>query len=199
MDIERAERELQSADRLTPGLWVAHSRYTAVNARMIAEQCGLDGDHAYVFGLLHDIGRRKGSWDSAHIFDGYEYMTELGEPRIARICLTHSFPVIADFDSYFERINCTEDRREFLRKYFAGIAYDDYDRLIQLCDAISLPTGACIMEKRLIDVALRHGVNNFTLERWKSFMSLKNRFDELCGCNIYSFLPDVAKNSMENL
>ncbi len=78
-------------------------------------------------------------------------------------------------------------------------SYDDYDILIQLCDAISLPDGACIMEKRLVDVALRHGLPDFTRDKWKAFMRAKKHFDELCGCNIYTFLPNVLENSSVNL
>lgn len=70
---------------------------------------------------------------------------------------------------------------------------------IQLCDAISLPDGACIMEKRFVDVALRHGLPEFTLDKWKAFMDLKKYFDEKCGCNIYSLLPNVMENSYESL
>ena len=71
--------------------------------------------------------------------------------------------------------------------------------LSQLCDAISLPNGACIMEKRLVDVALRHGLPDFTLDKWKAFMNTKKHFDELCGCNIYTLLPNVLENSSVNL
>lgn len=78
-------------------------------------------------------------------------------------------------------------------------AYEDYDKLIQLCDAISLPNGTCIMEKRLVDVALRHGLPEFTLVKWKAFMELKKYFDGKCGCNIYSFLPNVMENSYDSL
>lgn len=84
-----------------------------------------------------------------------------------------------------------------IRHIFDG--YDDYDRLIQLCDAISLPDGACIMEKRLVDVALRHGLPEFTLKKWRAFMETKEYFDELCGCNVYSLLPRVMENSYVSL
>lgn len=199
MTVERAERELKIAEGMTHGLWAPHSRSAAVNARLIAEKCGMDSDKAYVLGLLHDIGRRDGSWGVEHIFDGYDYMTKLGEHQIARICLTHSYPEISNFDDYIVRLTCSDERKAFLKNYLDGIEYDDYDRLIQLCDAISLPTGACIMEKRLVDVALRHGVREFSVEKWKSFMLIKKRFDEMCGCNIYTLLPNVAENSFENL
>ena len=89
--------------------------------------------------------------------------------------------------------------KEFLAAFLKNSEYDNYDILIQLCDAISLPNGACIMEKRLVDVALRHGLPDFTLDKWKAFMNTKKHFDELCGCNIYTLLPNVLDNSSINL
>lgn len=59
-------------------------------------------------------------------------------------------------------------------------------RLIQLCDALSLPAGVVSMESRLIDVALRHGFNDYTAEKWKAFYRLKAYFDCKMGGNIYT-------------
>ncbi len=196
LTVAQAEKELAAAEILTPGLWAPHSRTAAYAARTIAERCGMDGDRAYVLGLLHDIGRRKGSWGVEHVFDGYEYMMSLGEPEIARICLTHSYPRFEGFDDYLNLLKCTDARREFLREYLAGTEYDDYDKLVQLCDGISLPNGVCIMEKRLMDVALRHGVHKYAVVRWREFFAIKKYFDEKCGCNIYSLFPEIAANSL---
>ena len=69
---------------------------------------------------------------------------------------------------------------------------------IELCDALSLPTGACIMEKRFVDVALRHGVRDYTTKRWAGYLEHKKYFDTLCGCNIYTLLPGIVENSMGN-
>ena len=62
-----------------------------------------------------------------------------------------------------------------------------------------MPSGACIIEKRMIDVALRIGLPDFTLIKWRGFLSLKNYFDEKCGCNIYDLLPNVMENSYISL
>lgn len=199
LTVEQAERELEIASAMTSGLWVEHSRTAAHAARVIAERCGMDGNKAYVFGLLHDIGRRKGSWGVEHVFDGYEYMTNIGEPQIARICLTHSYPRFDGLSEYIEMLKCTPKQREFLNSYLANTEYDDYDSLIQLCDNISLPIGVCVMEKRFIDVALRHGVNSYTVARWREYIRIKNYFDEKCGCNIYTLFPDIVKNSFDNI
>ena len=194
-----ADKELKIAAQLTPGPWEQHSISVAKNARLIAEKVeGMDCDKAYVMGLMHDIGRRAGIKGILHIFDGYDYMMSIKQEEIARICLTHSFP-IKDVNTFFGKYDCSSEQKEFLAAFLKNSEYDNYDILIQLCDAISLPNGACIMEKRLVDVALRHGLPDFTLDKWKAFMNTKKHFDELCGCNIYTLLPNVLDNSSINL
>lgn len=194
-----ADKELKLAAQLNPGPWVQHSISAAENARLIAEKTNsMDCDRAYVMGLMHDIGRRAGIKGILHIFDGYDYMMSIGQAEAASICLTHSFP-IKDVNTFFGKYDCSSEQKKFLQQFLANKQYDDYDILIQLCDAISLPNGACIIEKRFIDVALRHGLPDFTIEKWKAFMNAKKHFDELCGCNIYTFLPNVLENSSVNL
>lgn len=194
-----ADKELKLAVQLNPGPWEQHSRSVAQNARLIAEKtCIMDCDKAYVMGLMHDIGRRAGIKGILHIFDGYDYMMSIGKEEIAAICLTHSFP-IKDVNAFFGKYDCSSEQKAFLQQFLASRQYDDYDILIQLCDAVSLPNGACIMEKRFVDVALRHGLPDCTIEKWKAFMNAKKHFDELCGCNIYTILPNVLENSSINL
>ena len=199
LTIQQAEHELQIAAKMNPGPWDRHSYSVANNARLIAQNVpGMDPEKAYIMGLLHDIGRRVGVTGILHIFDGYDYLMGLGEPDLARICLTHSFPG-KDVNSFFGKYDCSEEQMAFLKVYLEKTEFDDYDILIQLCDAISLPSGACIMEKRFVDVALRHGLNDFTLDKWRAFMGTKAHFDHLCGCNIYELLPNVLENSSVNL
>lgn len=194
-----AEEELRSAAKLNPGAWEQHSISVAKNAGLIAERAeGMDCDKAYVMGLMHDIGRREGIKGILHIFDGYDYMISMGQKKIARICLTHSFP-LKDVNTFSGKYDCSSEQKKFLQEFLENVEYDKYDMLIQLCDAISLPNGACIMEKRFVDVALRHGLADFTTDKWKAFMNTKKYFDELCGCNIYALLPDVLENSSVNL
>lgn len=199
LTVKRAELELEKALCRNQGPWGRHSRSVAENARLIAEKTdALDPERAYVLGLMHDIGRRVGVTGMAHTLDGYDYMMELEQPEIGRICLTHSFPV-KSLKQFFGKIDVTPERVAFLMEYLERIEYDDYDRLIQLCDAISLPEGACIMEKRLVDVALRYGFVEGTLDKWRAFLNLKKYFDRLCGCSIYELLPNVLENSGADL
>jgi len=199
LTMEQAKRELAAAVRNNPGPWEQHSLAVAENARLIAQKApGMDPEKAWVMGLMHDIGRRVGVTGILHIFDGYDYLMELGQPELARISLTHSFP-IKNVKTFFGRYDCTEAQLSFLQAFLDTTEYDDYDILIQLCDAISLPNGACIMEKRFIDVALRHGIYDFSLEKWKAFLGTKAYFDKRCGCSIYMLLPNVLENSSVSL
>ena len=199
LTIQPATEQLQTAYQKNPGPWVEHSRSVAENVRRIAEHTDcIDPDTAYTMGLLHDIGRAAGVSGIRHIFDGYDRMIALGQPTIARICLTHSFPLknIRAFQGSFD---CSEQQLAFLQRFLDSCSYDNYDRLIQLCDALSLPSGACILEKRLVDVALRHGINDLSLEKWSAFLQLKQHFDRLCRCNLYTLLPNVLENSSVDL
>lgn len=199
LTIQQANEQLQTAYQKNPGPWVEHSRSVAENARRIAEHTNcIDPDTAYTMGLLHDIGRATGVSGIRHIFDGYDRMNELCQPTIARICLTHSFP-LKNIHSFQGSFDCSKQQLAFLQRFLDSCSYDNYDRLIQLCDALSLPSGACILEKRLVDVALRHGVNDLSLEKWSAFLQLKQHFDRLCRCNLYTLLPNVLENSSVDL
>lgn len=199
LTVKEAQEELKIAETMNPGIWIQHCESVANNARLIAEKTGvMDPDVAYVFGLMHDIGRRDGFKGILHVFDGYEYMKSIGQDDVARICLTHSFP-LKDADTFMGKYDCTPEQKQFLQDYLDSVEYNHYDVLIQLCDSISLPNGACIMEKRLMDVAMRHGITPFMIDKWKAFMSTKKYFDELCGCSIYTVLPNVLENSMVDL
>ena len=197
--IEQAKYELTLAAQMNPGPWEQHSLVAADNARRIAEKVpGMDGEKAYIMGLLHDIGRRAGITGMRHLIDGYNYLLSIGETELAPVCITHAYPV-KDPDMYAGKEDCTPEEKVQIISVLREREYDDYDRLIQLCDAISLPAGACIMEKRFVDVVLRHGVNSFDTDKWKAYYDIKNRFDTLCGCNIYTLLPGIVENTLDNL
>ena len=91
--------------------------------------------------------------------------------------------------------DCTKQELDFLEEYLSKIEFDEYDRLIQLCDAIALPSGYCLIEKRLMDVALRHGVNEFSVPRWKAFLEIQNEFEGAIGQSIYKVLDGVVENT----
>ena len=191
LTIEQAQNELNMAVRNNPGPWEQHSLVTADNARRIAEKVpGMDPEKAYIMGLLHDIGRREGVTGMLHLIDGYDYLMAMGEPELAVICLTHSF-ASQNIEHFEGKHDCTPVQKAFIKDFVENRVYDDYDKLIQLCDALSLPEGACIMEKRFVDVALRYGVREYTTTRWRAYLELKKYFDTLCDCDVYTLLPKL--------
>ena len=197
-DAETAERILTEAERKSPGPWGQHSRNVAQAAKNIAECCpGLDAQKAFVLGLLHDIGRREGAKGMDHVLDGYRYCMSLGFPDCARICITHSFPSgdIREAQGPWG----SEEYRQSAGEILAAIRYDDYDRLIQLCDAVGDASGFCLIEKRLIDVALRNGVDGFTQKKWKAHFSIKDHFESMMGKSIYAVLPGVVENTFSGM
>jgi HD superfamily phosphohydrolase YqeK len=191
-----ASHMMQEAEQRNPGPWVQHSRYVAQAAELIASRHPrLDPETAYLLGYLHDIGRREGRSDLRHTLDGYQYLVAQGYPDAAQICLTHSF-TIKDLRVYSgNRWDCTPEEIHFLEEYLAKVEYSDYDRLIQLCDALCLPTGFCLIEKRFVDVALRYGMNECSVSKWKAYLQLQKDFEEVIGVSVYRLLPGIIENT----
>lgn len=186
-----ANEMIKEAAGRNPGLWEQHSILVATAAKEIACYSEtLDPVISYIVGLLHDIGRRYGITSMRHVYDGYRYLMEQGYDDAARICLTHSFP-IKPVESYSGKNDCNNEESDFIQSYINNICYTDYDRLIQLCDALAYPTGICTVEKRLIDVAIRNGVNDHSVEKWKSFLELKEYFSTMIGMSVYDLFTII--------
>jgi hypothetical protein len=187
--IEEAHALLSEAEKLNPGEWVSHSLFVARAAAAIAEAVpGMEANTAYILGLLHDIGRREGVMDMYHVLTGYRYLMDLGYPAAARICLTHCF-TYQDIRSVGSNWDGTPEELAFMANYIEPLIYDDYDRLIQLCDALALPDGFCLLEQRFVDVALRRGINDYTLDRWRATFDIQRDFEARSGTSIYKLLP----------
>ena len=186
-----ALRELELAGTLNPGPWTKHSQNVGEVARLIAESCPhLDSETAFVLGALHDIGRRTGVAAVRHIIDGYDYAISKGWDEVARVCLTHSFP-IKDIEADIGRKDITPAQYDFIDRFLNGIEYDDYDKLIILCDALADADGFCILEKRFIDTTRRYGLFPCSVDRWNKTYAYKDYFDGLLGRSIYTLLPGI--------
>ena len=187
---KRAEAEalLKEAEPHNPGKWVAHSRVAAFCAERIAASSGMNPDKAYVLGLLHDIGRRFGISHMAHVYKGWKYMLELGYPAVARICLTHSYST-QSLDDAIGNADITNEQYEELSKALLNCEYDDYDRLIQLCDSIAMAEGVADIEKRMTDIKNRYG--KYPQRKWDKNIALKKYFEKKAGTDsIYGLLRD---------
>jgi len=193
---EEAIDLLKEAEIRNPGPWINHSYFVAQAAKLIAQNIkGLDADVAYILGLLHDIGRREGIHGMKHSFDGYSFAINKGYDLVARICLTHVAFKHNDRSVIVGKWDGTESEYQLVLDYVNSIVENDYDRLIKLCDYISLPSGFCLLEKRIVDITMRSGFNELTLPRWKSTFEIKEYFEEKIGKSIYEILPNVVENT----
>ena len=83
-------------------------------------------------------------------------MMFLGYDEVARICMTHSFNdgttknYVGNYDTTFEEFQLIENTLK-------SIKLDDYDKLIQLRDALAGSEGIMNVEDRMNDVKKRYG------------------------------------------
>ena len=181
-DRGEAERLLWEAACRNPGPWGDHSRVAARCAERIAAAAGMDTEKAYVLGLLHDIGRKFGIYHMPHNYNGYQYMMSLGYDAVARVCLSHSFST-PDFRTYIGKFDITQAQLHEVENLLSEMEYDDYDRLVQLCDCLAGSEGVMDMEARMLDVKRRY--SSYPQEKWDNNMALRAYFEAKCGGDIY--------------
>lgn len=192
---KEAEKELILAGKLNPGPWEEHARNVGKAAEYIASRCSnLDSNKAYILGILHDIGRRIGIVSIKHVIAGYEYAIEKGWDEVSRICMTHSYP-IQDITTDIGKLDVSEMEYNRIDNFLKTTSYDDYDKLIILCDALALAQGFCLLEKRFIDTTRRYGVFPFTVDRWNATFEIKEYFEKQMSCSIYDVLPNVKETT----
>jgi hypothetical protein len=183
---EEAEFLLKDAEKCNPGPWGNHSRTTAHCAEKIAQASGdMDANKAYIFGLLHDIGRKFGVRHLRHVSDGYTYMMKLGYEEVAKICLTHSFNNLT-IDEYIGKFDTTAEELKLIQSKLQFIHLDEYDKLIQLCDALAGTDGVLDIVSRMEDVKQRYGF--YPKAKWDTNLKLKKHFEDKAGINIYSIV-----------
>lgn len=194
---ETAESTLNWALEQNPGPWGDHSRYVARACEIIAARCGMDGEQAYLLGLLHDIGRYPGVTGIRHMYDGYVFCKNMGWDKAAQVCLTHGYLIQEDPGAIIGPNDLTEAEREEVGRIVGETVYDDYILLAQLCDALALSTGFCLLEKRWIDVVMRYGPHPANVRRWKRTLEIKAMFESRMGCSVYDVLPGVVENTFQ--
>jgi len=189
LTIPMAKMILEEAFSCNPGPWKQHSEYVAESAKRIAEECKeLNPEKAYILGLLHDIGRRFGVSQLAHVYDGYHYLRELGFDDAAQIALTHSFN-LGKIEDYIGKFDISEERQVELVSLLADTSFNDYDYLIQLCDSIAKADGIVPLEDRMNDVKGRYGY--YPQEKWDRNRELKQYFENKMGKDLYQVVNVV--------
>lgn len=65
---------------------------------------------------------------------------------MARVCLTHLFPV-KDIEADIGKKDITKEQYDFINNFLNTLEYDEYGKLIILCDALADAIGFCILER----------------------------------------------------
>jgi hypothetical protein len=200
-EISLVEDWLKEGYLHNPGPWVKHSKYVANAAKIIANKIeNLNENTAYIMGLIHDMGRIAGITQERHSIDGYNFIKKKGFEKLARICITHCFPN-KNINANIWIWECTKNELKFIETFLENSEYDDYDRLIQLCDCITMEDKYILIEKRLVDVVLRYNLKNQVslgipvLQKWQKYLEIKDYFSNLIGESIYNLLPNVIENT----
>lgn len=190
-----AKQMLQEGYERNPGPWTVHSETVAQVAKRLAKALGLEEQKAYIYGLIHDIGRREGRTGVRHIIDGYYYLNNLGYAEEARYCLTHSY-FVKDVYSTLGEGTLTKQEVQFIQQFLENTEYTLYDKIIQIADGMALPGKITMIERRLIDVYLRYGIRDGRNEitRLKAVLKLQQEIEELLGCSIYQLFPEVLED-----
>ena len=173
---KEAELLLKKAEKCNPGQWGNHSRITAYCAEQIAAAYPiLNPEKAYILGLLHDIGRKFGTRHLGHVSDGYCYMMSLGFDEVARICLTHSFNN-KTIDDYIGKFDTSAEELNIIIKELNKITFDEYDKLIQLCDSLAGAEEVLKIEERMEDIKRRYG--SYPQKKWNKNIEIKKYKNE---------------------
>ena len=105
-----------------------------------------------------------------------------------------------NYDAYLKLKNnrvcldVSDEEMEMIKTELARTVYDDYDRLIQLCDSLAGAEGVLDIEDRMNDVKKRYG--SYPQDKWDSNMRLKRYFEKKMKKDIYlvcekdTFVPE---------
>ena len=109
-------------------------------------------------------------------------MKKIGCDEVAKVCLTHSFAT-QTLEEYIGKYDVSEDELSLIRTELEKSVYDDYDRLVQLCDSIAGAEGVLDIEERMLDVKRRYGF--YPQKKWDAHIGLRRYFEEKNGADVY--------------
>lgn len=157
----------------------------------------LDSEYAKVLGYVHDIGKKFQQHGGVlpHAINGYNYLKELGyDEDYAGICIKHSF-LNNDIDCISndrDETDKTNPNYQFVKDYIKQ-EYTIYEKIINLCDLMCTQK-VMTVDKRMIDLLLRHGVFTKTHYHIEEACKLKEYFDKQLGYNLYNLFPEIKDN-----
>lgn len=160
--------------------WINHSVNVALTTYNLANMIGLNSNYAFIYGLLHDYGR-KYVHNFEHVIKGFEALVDLGYESEARSCLIHSFingkryclMESADSNFYLDENN-NEKFKDYsqideIGKVLEYVKYNDYDRILNIADLMATSFGVVSSKNRIKDILTRRS-NLEEAPNWKYFL-----------------------------
>lgn len=75
-----------------------------------------------------------------------------------------------EIGAYIGNFDVSEEGLKVIEEALPGIVYDEYDKLIQLCDCLASAEGVVDVEERMEDV--RHRYGSYPQEKWDANVAL---------------------------
>ncbi|MBP3597541.1 MAG: HDIG domain-containing protein [Clostridia bacterium] len=175
--------------------WEWHCLNVASISEKLAKQIGVDSEYAFIYGLVHDIGRKTNNGKlnpKSHPVEGYKFLTEgensgKGYEKIAMSCITHTFPDLNDITIVPGMCHPDWDKKERrfdeidtfitlkLEKYTPTI----YDTIVLLADLMSGNNTTITIEQRLINAYTRFGDKPNKLLVYSAIEKRKSELEKL--------------------
>ena len=89
-------------------------------------------------------------------------------------------------ENYLGKFDISKEKQKELVLLLQKTQFDDYDYLIQLCDAIAGADGIVSLEERMEDVKSRYGY--YPQEMWDKTVELKRYFENKMQKNLYDIV-----------
>ncbi len=153
--------------------WELHCLNVASLSEKIANHIkGVDSQYAFVYGLVHDIGRiteRGKSEPKSHPVEGYNYLMERGYKEEAMSCITHTFPSLKDITlvpgmchpEWAPNKNIEEFQYDeidtFIRAKLRDYTPSIYDTIVLISDLMSAGKETVAIRERLDKVYEKYG------------------------------------------
>jgi hypothetical protein len=148
---------------------------------------------AHTYGLFHDVGKlfiKDKKKRYMHPLVGYRKMMAMGDKDIAKICITHPFPIF-DMHEYIEGY-CGDDFQTAskIKEILKDMSSDIYVELIQICDKM-----AGLGKYTTIEEKYEYYLKNYktigieiTQRNYDSWLNIKNKIEKIINTDIYEVL-----------
>ena len=167
-----------------------HSLMVANAAKLIASHCGLNENLAFIYGEMHDIGKfflpRNEMYKHPRI--GYNMLLQ-DNIEIAKICITHSFPIV-NREHIISFCHNDMEEANSLINILNKIQINNYMELIQLCDKLSTIDKYITIETKIVWYQKKHHISSTDLEKFYCIPlnKIKEKFSKMCNMDIYDLL-----------